>query len=167
MKTLEKANQDNEKINVEQQKHNFVVIQDTLYKTKLNILECGLLFKLITRAPTFKTTKLNLARVLNCSKENIETATKGLKEKGILKVENNFKGGSKWTINQEPIINKINNFNFENILDALTRCIINTNDLKQLYKLKYIDYSMYQKILIAYKKEIDRIIHFNAYEDDE
>ena len=135
MKTA-KDLKENQEINIESQQHNFIVIYDTLYKTNLTIYELGLITKLISCAPTFKPTILKLAQTLKCSKEIIKKATKGLKEKGFLTIENKFKSGSKWTINQEPIINKINGFTYENILNALLNCTINTNELKILWKRK-------------------------------
>ena len=157
--------EEEQQINVETKKPNFVVIYETLYKQNLTILESGLLFKLLTRAPTFKTTKLKLCKVLKCSKEQIEKATKGLKDKGILTIENNFKSGSKWTINQEPINSKIKTINKENLVNALLDNVINTYQLKLLWKNNYIDYPMYQKVLIEYSKELIRIAKIDIYGD--
>lgn len=150
MKTA-KTQEENITINQEPKKR-FIIIYESVYKQKLTIEELGLLTKLVACAPNFKINKLGLATILNCSKETIEKASKGLKEKGFLKIENNFKSGSKWTINQEPLIEKINSFTLESLVDALTRCVINTSDLKQIWKNKYIDYATYQKVWKAYKK---------------
>lgn len=156
MKTA-KTQEENITIN-QQPKRRFIIIYESVYKEKLSIEELGLLTKLIACAPNFKITKLGLATILNCSKETIEKASNGLKAKGFLKIENNFKSGSKWTISQEPFIAKINTFTLESLVDALTRCVINTNDLRQIWKNKYIDYAMYQNVIKAYKKELTKIL---------
>lgn len=146
-------------------KHNFIIVYDTIYKSKLTLEELGLLVKLLACAPSFKPTIKKLETELNASNRKILRAVKGLKQKGFLSIENNFKSGSVWTITQEPILNKVKGYTEQEIINALLDYEITTKDLKILLHKKFIDYPSYQAILKGYIKELQKIIKVDAYED--
>ena len=156
--------EENNKLIVEDEKH-FIIIYESIYKSKLTISELGLLTKLIALAPTFKPTINKLKIALNCGEYTIRKAVKGLEEKGFLTIENNFRSGSTWTIHQEPIIQALRNTTNEQILSYLLDSKITIQHLKNLWKNKYISYTDYQSILEQYAKEITRIAKKDYYNE--
>jgi len=146
-------------------KQNFIIVYDSVYKnTNLTTDEIALLIKLISLAPTFKPTAEKLADILHISKRALLKASKGLQAKGYLKIKK-FGKCSEWTINQQPIEAKINDYSKQTLLNALLDYQITFKDLELLHKLKRIDDRLYINIVNDYTKELIRIAKINAYED--
>ena len=140
---MKKANQTDEKIVIQDksQKH-FVIIYESVYKNRtLTNDELILLFRLITKAPNFTLSFNGLKALLKWSGERLAKNIKGLKEKGYLKIESHGKNGATWTINQEPTI-RAEKLTFEGLKN-----ILDLNYYFELYKMKYIDLKLYQKLI--------------------
>lgn len=148
-------------------KQNFIIVYDSVYKnTNLTTDEIALLIKLIALAPTFKPTAEKLADILHISKRALLKASKGLQAKGYLKIKK-FGKCSEWTINQQPIENKINDFSEESLLNGLFNYLITIEDINLLHKLKRIDDRLYIKVTEKYAKELIRLAKLNAYSDND
>lgn len=164
-----KTNKNNQEITLQDNtpKQNFIIVYDSVYKnTNLTTDEIALLIKLIAIAPTFKPTSQKLASILNISIKALNKASKGLQAKGYLKIKK-FGKSSKWTITQQPIENKINDFSEETLLNSLFNYQITIEDINLLHKIKRIDDRLYIKITEKYAKELIRLAHYNAYKDYE
>lgn len=150
----------------EEPKRNFIILYDSVYKNNdLTANELKLLIKLIASAPTFKPTSRKLADILKIDLKSLNRASKGLQAKGYLKIKK-FGKSSEWTITQNPIENKIDNFNKESLLNGLLNYIISVEELNLLHKLKRIDDRLYIAVMEDYSKELVRIAHINAYDDN-
>lgn len=148
-------------------KQNFIIVYDSVYKnTNLTTDEIALLIKLIALAPTFKPNSQKLANILNISIKALNKASKGLQAKGYLKIKK-FGKNSEWTITQQPIENKINDFSEESLLNGLFNYLITIEDINLLHKLKRIDDRLYIKVTEKYAKELIRLAKLNAYNDYE
>lgn len=162
---MKKAKDNNEEIVIKQeQKHNFIILYDTVYKnTNLTSDEIALIVKLLSIAPTFKPTFEKLMDLLHIGKIALSKAVKGLKDKGYLKIER-FGNSSKWTITQEPI-KSLKDLNKETLINALLNYEITLKDLKQLHRLKYIDDTLFIQTKDEYIKRLIEISKTKWLED--
>lgn len=154
-------------IKIQEPKRNFIIIYDSVYKnTDLTTDEIALIVKLLSCAPTFKPTSEKLAKILNINIKRLTKATKGLQNKGYLKIKK-YSNKSEWTISQEPFINDLEEITTPILLKMLLDNRIKLDDLRRLRKLKLID----DKILIEtsekYIEEIRRIIKTPWLDDEE
>lgn len=106
-----------------EEKQNFRLIYDSFYQNKnLDANEIALLFVLITNAPTFKPNYEYLMKRLKIGEIKLIKASKGLQEKGYLKIVNKGKNNKEWIVSQKPILN----------IDNLKGAPIEPNQIKKL-----------------------------------
>ena len=144
--TAEEIGENNELIQLENKEH-FILIYESVYKNnELTADELALILKLSAAAPTFKPTKNKLMALLHISEHAFLKATKGLQEKGYLKIINKHKGGSIWLLEQRPqkqIIKK----SIDEIKDDFICGVISWAQLVAMLKNKQITKSQYKEII--------------------
>ena len=102
--SYEEETAENITIEINEPKHNFIIVYDTIYKnTDLNGYEIALLIYLLSRAPTYKPNKNGLMHALQFGEDIYFRTTKSLQEKGYLKIERNG-NGYKYIVNQSPTL---------------------------------------------------------------
>lgn len=90
-------------IEINEPKHNFIIVYDTIYRNNdLSATEKGLLLNLLSIAPTFKPSRNGLIKISKIGRETYDKAIKSLQEKGYIKIERKGKNEYKYIVNQTP-----------------------------------------------------------------
>lgn len=166
-KALNESQENGLTIKIQEPKKNFIILYDSVYKnTDLTTDEIALIVKLLSCAPNFKPTSEKLSNILNIDIRRLTKASKGLQEKGYLKIKK-YSHTSEWTISQEPLINNFKEITTPILLNALLNYKIRFEDLKKLRKLKYIDDKILKETTNLYLKEIQKIAKYNWLDDEE
>lgn len=145
-------------IEINEPKHNFIIVYDTIYKnTDLNGYEIALLIYLLSRAPTYKPNKHGLMHALQFGKDIYFRTTKSLQEKGYLKIERNG-NDYKYIVNQSPTLN-----DKQLTYEYLSRCeTFNAPLWNTLLNNQKISYETYNKLW----ENMQRIARINWIKKD-
>lgn len=99
---FETETENNITIEIQEQKHNFIIVYDTIYKNSdLTPNEIALLIFYLSRSPNFKTNKNGTMKILKMSRYTYQNTIKKLQEKGYLKIDRKGKNYN-YIVNQSP-----------------------------------------------------------------
>ena len=101
----EQETAENITIEINEPKHNFIIVYDTIYRNNdLSATEKGLLLNLLSMAPTFKPNKNGLMKISKLGKTTYYKTIADLQAKGYLKIERKGRCEYKYIVNQAPTL---------------------------------------------------------------